>query len=350
MRIRERLESVLRDEIRRGVFPGAAYACGNDGVRIQGAVGRISFSKESAEATVHTMYDLASLTKPLCTAAVIAWAVAEGRLRLSDPVCSLLPTFVGQGRERIELRHLLTHTSGLPAYDSIRLRAPDPEALRTRILSHAPSSEPGSRAEYSCVGFLVLQYALEAAFGEPLDRTWSRVIARPLRLHRLRFGPLDVARLPVAPTEKDRAWRKKRMWGHVHDPLAWQQGGVSGNAGLFGTADAVARFCRAMLCDDPQWPWLREYRDWTVPMPGDARGLGWDLYSRAANPQDVGCSARTFGHTGFTGCSMWVDPERRSYVVLLSNRADCPWDPTAISLARARFLVAWNAVTAAQSD
>lgn len=337
-----RIESVLRGEIRRGVFPGAVFACGWGERRVQGAVGRIAFSKDAPEVTVQTWYDLASLTKPICTAAVAAWAVAENRMRISDPISRFLPEYIGDGRERIEVGHLLTHTSGLPAYDSIRMRAPDPHELRNRILASAPSSEPGTRMEYSCVGFIVLQYAIEAAFGERLDALFRRAIARSLGLRRLRFGPLDVERLSVAPTEKDRAWRKKRMWGQVHDPLAWQQGGVSGNAGLFGTVGDVAGFCRAMLRSDLQYPWLRVLREWAAPMQGSARGMGWDLYSRIANARETGCSDRTFGHTGFTGCSMWVDPEHGSYAVLLSNRADCPWDPASIAAARARFHRAWN--------
>lgn len=337
-----RIESVLREEIRRGVFPGAVYACSRGGRRVRGAVGRIAFSKDAPEVTVQTWYDLASLTKPICTTAVAAWAVAQERMRLSDPISRFLPEYVGGGRERIEVGHLLTHTSGLPAYDSIRLRAPDPAALRERILSSTPTSEPGTRMEYSCVGFVVLQYAIEAAFGKRLDALFRRAIAQPLGLRRLRFGPLDVRRLPVAPTEKDRTWRKRRMWGQVHDPIAWQQEGVSGNAGLFGTVGDVARFCRAMLRSDLQWPWLRVLREWTAPAPALKRGFGWDLYSRTADAREAGCSDRTFGHTGFTGCSMWVDPDQASYAILLTNRADCPWDPAAISAARARFHCAWN--------
>jgi|DewCreStandDraft_1066081.scaffolds.fasta_scaffold04312_2 CubicO group peptidase (beta-lactamase class C family) len=314
-------ELTLARAVHRGLLPGAALAVGRrDRVVIERGLGRLdgSFAAPVIDPD-RTLFDLASLTKVVATTAGVMVLFEQGKLRLDDPVARYLPGFTGGGRERITVRQLLTHTAGLP--EGRDLFGPPPFAW-AQLLSTEPVRPPGSTVRYSDVGFAILWKVLEAAAGESPYRLLDRYVFGPLGMRSTTFLP-GAGCAFCAPT-----W-----WSHggpvagvVHDPMARALGGVSGHAGLFATLHDIARFA-AMMANDGELDGRRIFRRETVrlfttPQPGcGTRALGWDT-----RPPDGGgavgvrMSPRAFGHTGFTGTSLWIDPETGLWVVLLSNR------------------------------
>jgi serine-type D-Ala-D-Ala carboxypeptidase len=315
-----RVGDAVRDEIARGSFPGAALAAGRWGrVVVEEGFGRTG-AGEGVVDPDRTVYDLASLTKVVGTTTAVMLLVEDGRMSLEDPVQAYLPEFTGPGKERVTIRDLLTHTSGLPAGATVAVTTPE-EALQ-RVLRVPLSSAPGVRVEYSDVGFVVLFAAAERAAGEPLYRLLDRRVFEPLQMHSTGWVMGEgCGRCAGTSRTQGVAFR-----GRVHDPIARRLGGLAGNAGLFSTAHDLARFA-AMLANGGELDGVRvlrasTVRDFTRRYPGSGtRALGWDTPgapgSGAAGSR---ASDRSFGHTGFTGTSIWVDPERGTWVVLLANR------------------------------
>jgi CubicO group peptidase (beta-lactamase class C family) len=316
-----RAAEAVREEVARGAFPGAALAVGRWGrVVLEEGYGRTGAAEGEVDPD-RTVYDLASLTKVVGTTTAVMLLVEDGRIRLDEPVQAYLPEFVGPGKERVTVRDLLTHTSGLPAGATISSALAPEEAL-LRVLRLPLAASPGVRVEYSDVGFVVLHALAERAAGEPLYRLLDRRV----------FGPLEMTSttwvmgegcLRCAGTSRaqGRGYR-----GRVHDPIARRLGGLAGNAGLFSTAHDLARFA-AMLAGGGELDGVRVFRaatvrEFTRRQPGSGtRALGWDT----PGPAGTGAagsriSERAFGHTGFTGTSLWVDPDRGTWVVLLANR------------------------------
>jgi CubicO group peptidase (beta-lactamase class C family) len=245
--------------------------------------------------------------------------VEDGLLELDAPVNSYLPTYMGDGRELVTIRHLLSHNSGLPAWAETSARGNRDLALG-RAMQAKLTSPPGQRVEYSDIGFVILWAAAEAAYGGQLTELLDRRVFRPLEMHFTSFQPGENC-IRCAPTSVIPGFR-----GVVHDPIARNLGGVAGNAGLFSTAHDLAKFA-AMLVNGGQLNGVRVLREETIQQfsrrqPGAGnRALGWET------PDDAGSGAgglrisrSAFGHTGFTGTSLWVDPERGTWTVLLSNR------------------------------
>jgi CubicO group peptidase (beta-lactamase class C family) len=321
------VREVIRREIRRGGMPGAALAAGRGAALVvEEGFGRVGWSGSSA--AVHadrTIYDVASLTKVVATAAAAMLLVEDGKIRLDEPVGSYLPDFP---HRRVTLRHLLTHTSGLPA--GLSLRNLTPAQARARVLSAPLQRNPGVAVEYSDVGFVVLWEALQRAAGEPLPDLLARRIYTPLGMSATRFLPGPGCQR-CAPTKHLKNGTAVR--GIVHDPLADALGGVSGHAGLFSTAHDLARFA-AMLANGGELDGARIFeestiRDFTRAQPGaEARALGWDTPSQ--DPEKIAestvqsLSPQAFGHYGFTGTSLWVDPATGLWVVVLTNRVYAP--------------------------
>ena len=367
---RSRLEAFLDARIRAGDFPGAVWAVGDArGVIETGARGlrAVGGSPADAEpATEDTIYDLASLTKPVATAALAVLLQREGRLDLDEPAGRLLPELRGTDTAGISLRELGCHTSGLPAWLPLYVNAPAapageargggmPAYLR-RIAAEPLEAPVGQRAVYSCCGYILLGEAVARAAGRPLDTFFRERIASPLGLETLGYRPAAALRGRIAPTETGNAherrmvaergldydgWRTRPIRGDVHDGNAWGLGGVSGNAGLFGTAADVANYARELLASGPGRLFTDEERALQrTPRPseGEVRSFGWQL---AATP---GCSAEgvlppgAFGHTGFTGVCLWVDPSRGRSFVLLTNRVHPEVRNVEMNSARREFL------------
>lgn len=303
----------LASGVRDRVFPGGAWAVGGQDWVETGFAGRFRYEADSSEVTAATRYDLASLTKVIATTSVTMLLSEQGELDMLSPVSKYLPTFLGPGKADVRITHLLRHCAGFRATMPLWQLCKNQEDAKQRILSAPLDYVPETETVYSCLGFLVLHQILlkilgdERAFTEYLQ---SEALA-PLGLTSTGFCPADPAE--CAPTEGD-------LQGVVHDENARFLGGVSGNAGLFGTCADVARFCQAMLRGGEGVFAERTLRSWTQRQSSAfTRAFGYDTN---AEP----CSAGTlmantaYGHTGFTGTTLWVDPERGMFFVLLTNR------------------------------
>ena len=327
----EQVRLFLQARVEDGAFPGAVLIVGHRGaVAYRTAVGHYGEDDPRAVSD-STVYDLASLTKVigLTTAAMIL--VADGALDLDRPVVDYLPEFTGRGKRRVLVRHLLTHTSGLPAWVPLHLQSDTPEDAIKLVLQQPLEAIPGERYLYSDLGAITMAQVVERVSGEPLDVFLERRVFGPLGMRRTRFLPPESWRPMIAPTEWD-PWRARLVWGEVHDENAYRLGGVSGHAGLFSTGPDLARFAlwllgawHGRLPEDAilQLPQdvVREFTRRQPGPEGSTRALGWDTPS-ATGRSSAGTllSRDSFGHTGFTGTSIWIEPERELVVILLTNR------------------------------
>jgi len=340
MRPAARLEDYLRAHVEAGDFPGASYlVAGDREVLAEGALGSAVLRPERIAAATSTLYDLASLTKPIAGSCLAAILASEGRLTCDDPLARHLPEWNPPGdAARITLLDLLTHRSGLPAWNPVYIHASGRDGYLERLKSLPLERPPGESVVYSDPGYILLGFALERAGGAPLDRLLADKVARPLALRDLRFRPPRSMRRRIAATEagnrreRDLAgtegdgyngWRAEVAWGEVHDLNARALGGISAHAGLFGTARAVLGVAREVLgpgtglLDERQREFMRA--DLTTGLGAD-RSLGFLLASNPGTSAGSGLSRRSFGHTGFTGTSLWIDPDARRIYVLLTNR------------------------------
>src|SRR5580698_509967 len=320
--------AAIREGIARRAFPGATLAVTQRGSLIASqGFGHLTY-EDSPEVHPETVFDVASLTKVVATTAMAMLLYERGSLSLDEPLAATLPEFVTLApkhqqaeRQRVTLRMLLAHSSGLPAYERLFEFAKTREELLRAALT-AKLTIPGSHAEYSDLGFILLGEVLEKKAGEPLDRFAEREIFEPLSMSRTRLDPPTEWKPNLPPTEDDRTFRKRVVQGEVNDENAYVMGGVAGHAGLFATAIDVARFAEGMLRSGlpifkPDTVQLFTRRDST---PGTTRALGWDTPSRPESSSGKYFSDASFGHLGFTGTSLWIDPEKQLSVTLLTNR------------------------------
>ncbi len=320
-----RIDTVVQEAIGRGELPGAVVLVIRRGhVVFRKAYGDRSREPAVTPMTVDTVFDLASLTKPVATATSLFVLLERGRLNLSDPVARYRPSFAQNGKARITIEQLLLHTSGLIA-DNPEADYRDGKARALeRIDQLAPVTPPGSRFRYSDVNYIVLGELVGQLAGMPLDRFAQENIFRPLGMSETGFRPQGKLKECAAPTEqREGRW----MIGEVHDPRAYLLGGVAGHAGLFSTGDDLAVFCQMLLNRGTYHgrrvlsPLAVEKMTAPHPVPGGLRALGWDV--RTAFSSDRGelfPPGQGFGHTGFTGTSLWIDPPSETAVIFLSNR------------------------------
>ncbi len=271
--------------------------------------------------TLDTVFDLASLTKSIVTATAVMQLVERDKVQLDDPVARYLPEFGRNGKEAITIRQLLTHFSGLrPDLDLTEPWTGRDEAMR-RVWEERPAHPPGETFVYSDINFIVLGLVVERITGMPLEQYAETNIFQPLGMKHTRFLPPTDWKPHIAPTEPDE--RGAMLRGVVHDPTARRMGGVAGHAGLFGTAGDVARFAQAILDGGAGILKPETVALMIRPQPpfGDRvkRGLGWDIDSPYSSPRGDHFPIGSFGHTGFTGTSVWIDPKSRTYIVLLTN-------------------------------
>ncbi len=254
----------------------------------------------------------------------------RGKLLLDERLAAILPQFVSlapeqdrAARESVTLRMLLAHSSGLPAYEKLFEFASTPEELLRAALRTPLVGDPGTRAVYSDIGFILLGEVLAKIAGQPLDEAAQQEILAPLEMESTRFNPPAEWRAHIPPTEDDRTFRKRIIQGEVNDENAYVMGGVAGHAGLFAPATDVARFAECILRGGapilkPETVKLFTRRE-SSPR-GTTRALGWDTPSPAESSAGKHFSAASFGHLGFTGTSLWIDPTRQLSVTLLTNR------------------------------
>jgi CubicO group peptidase (beta-lactamase class C family) len=315
-----RAEEAVWEEINRGSFPGASLAVGREGhVVLEQGLGRTGYGEGEVDPD-RTVYDLASLSKVVGTTTAVMLLVQQGKMSLDDPVQAYLPEFMGSMKERVTIRHLLTHTSGLPAGADVAGSSPQEGLLRLMRINLEHS--PGMRVEYSDVGFVILFAAAERAAGEPLYRLLDREVFERLGMTSTTYV-MGEGCLRCAGTSRDLGLAYR---GRVHDPISRRLGGIAGNAGLFSTAHDMARFA-AMMANQGSLDGVRIFtpaivRMFTQRQPGSGtRALGWDTPGApGTGAAGSRVSDRSFGHTGFTGTSIWIDAERGTWVVLLANR------------------------------
>jgi len=330
---------VLDRAIADSAFPGAISVVGTrDGELTSYAVGRIDWPADAPPPDERTLWDLASLTKVVGMTTAMMQLVEQGRVDLDAPVVRYVPEFVGEGKERVTIRHLLTHSSGLPSWRPLYKEAATPDTALAIIYATPLDTVPDARMVYSDLGAILLGKVVERVSGEPLDVYLTRHVTGPLGMTSTMYRPDASLRDRVAPTEFD-PWRQRHIRGEVHDENAFMLGGVSGHAGLFSTASDLTRFAR-MLLGGGTLDGVRILRPATVAQftavqdPGlSHRALGWETPT-GQNSAGHRLSARAFGHTGFTGTSLWIDPERGAFVLLLTNRVNPSRQNTRIGLVR----------------
>jgi CubicO group peptidase (beta-lactamase class C family) len=343
---------VIKEAIARKDFPGAVLLVSRKGkVVLREAYGESQWIPQRKPMSADMIFDMASLTKPIATATSIMILAEQGKLSIYEKVKDYVSEFVpfvdekGKPGEDARLWHLLTHTSGLPAYtpaDEVEKKFGRPCPVDTLVIHIGQlkkEAAPGEKFSYSCLGYITLAYVVKKITGKTIAEFAEENIFRPLRMRHTFYNPAPKFLSLCVPTQ---VYNEKPLIGVVHDPLAQLQGGVSGNAGLFSTADDLAVFAQ-MLLGKGEFQGVRILSPLTVermttvyPKAAFAgRGLGWDLSSAYASSAGDIFGPRSYGHTGYTGTSIWIDPETETVVIFLTNRVH-PDDKGEIVIKRCR--------------
>ena len=322
---------LLDSAVAAGAAPGAVLAITRDGERFVYASGQLGADEPESPGAA-TIYDLASLTKVVGLVTGAMLAVDDGRLELDAPVQQYVPAFTGAGKDRVTVRMLLAHASGLPAWRPL-FREAGSRAEAFALADTTPlSSVPGTVEVYSDLGAIILTQVLETVYHQRLDSLLERRVFGPLGMRATGYLPGGDQRDRIAPTEMD-PWRGRMLRGEVQDENAALMDGVSGHAGLFGSAEDLLTFAEWVLeqadgrsdrpADRPtiRPSVLQEFTRRQNLVPGSSRALGWDTPSPGGSSGSR-LSPRSFGHTGFTGTSLWIDPDHHLAIILLSNRVN----------------------------
>jgi serine-type D-Ala-D-Ala carboxypeptidase len=326
----QRAFDILRSGIDQRAFPGAAVAVSHQGKLIaHKGLGHFTYKEPSPAVTAGTVYDLASVTKVIATTTACMILYDRGLFKLDQPLIQLLPEFADSGseqndhrRRQITLRMLLAHSSGLPAYIKLFQTCHNKDELLRRALQVQLTADPGSRAEYSDIGFILLGETLQELSGQPLDQFCQREIFAKINLAQTCFNPPTDLKLAIPPTEDDRTFRHRLIQGEVNDENASVMGGVAGHAGCFSTVLDVSVFAQCMLRGGTPLVKKETLEIFTRRQDspaGTSRALGWDTPSQPSQSGKY-FSSRSYGHLGYTGTSLWIDPDRQLSVTLLTNR------------------------------
>jgi CubicO group peptidase (beta-lactamase class C family) len=337
----EQLSVFLNQHIEAGEFPSAAYLVGErDQIVFADALGHSVVQPYSIANTLNTIYDLASLTKPLITGMLAARRIELGELTLDSSVSHYLPEFERTDKQMITVRELLTHTSGLPAWRPLYILAEDePERAAGAIANLDLEYKPGTRVVYSDLGFIALGILLERMTGQRLAEMAQREIFEPLQLKHTFFNPELALQTGIAACELGNAYeknmchetgageyanaRQRLIWGEVHDGNAYFLGGAAGHAGLFSTASEVFQLAQQFIAESSKLltpPACKLFRENMTEGLEEARSLGWQLAATPDSTAGNDLPPDSFGHNGFTGTSVWIDAEHRRVFILLPNR------------------------------
>jgi CubicO group peptidase (beta-lactamase class C family) len=336
----EQISAMLAERIAANDFPSAVYVVAERaGVVLADALGDAVRNSERHAANLDTIYDLASLTKPLVTGLLCAQMIERGELKLDDRVARYLPEFDPDDKRAITVRQLLTHTSGLPAWRPLYLIAGgDKERVLRAIAGETLESQPGTHVRYSDLGFITLGFLLERTSNAPLAEIARRKIFAPLELRRTFFNPDKALMTEMAACEMGNAyeretcndaradsypWRENLIWGEVHDGNAHFLGGAAGHAGLFSTARETLRLAAQFLAECTQLlkpETCALFRTNLTEGMEEARSLSWQLAATQDSTAGPRLPPESFGHLGFTGTSCWNDPTRARTFILLTNR------------------------------
>ena len=328
------LDRIVQGAVHDGLIPGAVLVVWHDGSTVyRKAFGERSLEPRREAMTLDTIFDLASLTKVIATTTAVMQLVQRGEVRLNDPVAKYLPEFGQNGKEDITVRELLIHHSGLTEdLDLTQLWEGRDKAFQMAF-AEKPIFPAGSRFLYSDINFIVLGALVERVTGTRLDAYCAKNIFTPLEMLHTRFLPPATWSAKIAPTQYD--VDGKMLRGIVHDPTARRMGGVAGHAGLFSTAGDLSKFAQALISGSPVLSPLTVEKMTTPQQPPTSsvlRGLGWDIDSPFSSNRGDLLPVGSFGHTGFTGTSLWIDPTTRTFIILLTNAVHPRGNGNAIAL------------------
>jgi len=325
----KQVDEVVKEAIRDSAFPGAVVIAAHDGVvGYRKAFGTYEYDPYSRQVDVNTIYDLASVTKVIATTSAVMRLLDEKKLSLEDAVVKYVPQFGQQGKEEITIYNLMVHNSGLPAWRQFYNFCETPQCVLDSVYATPLQYQTGDTTVYSDLGLITMWKVIEKVSGATLDRYVDSVFFKPLGMSSTMYNPGAWLSSRIAPTEVDTHWKKTgvAVRGRVHDENAATLGGVSGHAGLFSTASDLATFVQ-MLLNGGTYGGTRYLHNETVQQfitrqsEASTRGIGWDTKNLSGYTSAGALFGdKSFGHTGFTGTSIWVDPERNLFVIFLTNR------------------------------
>ena len=327
------VDAIVQDAIAQHQVPGAVVLVGRHGrVIYRKAFGWRSLEPRREHMTVGTIFDLASLTKVIATTPCVMHLVEEGKIRLNDPVVRYLPEFGANGKQDITVRQLMVHYSGLAPDLDLTQPWQGKETAYQMAFQEKPENPPGARFVYSDINYITLGALVERVTGMPLNEYAEQTVFKPLKMTHTQFLPPRAWIPRIAPTQYDE--HNVMLRGVVHDPTARRMGGVAGHAGLFSTADDLSKYCQALLDGRLLSPLTIEKMSTPQQPPNDTdvRGLGWDIDTPFSSNRGELLPVGSFGHTGFTGTSVWIDPITRTYIIILANGVHPRGEGTAVPL------------------
>ncbi len=320
------VDAVINKAIEDEAFPGAVVLIWKDGKTIyEKAYGNYTYDKSSPIVQTNTIFDLASVTKVVATTTAAMICCDRKLFSLDDKVIKYIPEFEVNGKENITIKNLLLHNSGLPAWKKFYGRGLKYDDVINEIYSSEIEYKTGEKTVYSDLGIITLGKIIEKVTGKSLDVFCSDEIFKPLKMNSIFYNPNDSLKKLCAPTEIDDYWRNKTLQGEVHDETSAMLNGVAGHAGLFSTAEDIAKLM-SVLMNKGKYNDVQFIKPSTIELftkrnsEGSTRALGWDTKSDPGSSAGKYFSKNSFGHTGYTGTSIWADPERNLFVVFLTNR------------------------------
>lgn len=320
------IDNLITEAVLERTFPGAALIIWkDDSVLFESYYGRFTYENESESISEKTIFDLASLSKVVATTTAAMICLERNLLSIDDKVKEFIPGFAVNGKENITIRNLLLHNSGLPAWKKFYGREMNKTSVLEEIYSSSLEYKTGTKTVYSDLGIITLGKIIEKVSGLSLDNFCRKEIFIPLEMNSTFYNPDDQMKKLCAPTEQDNYWRNKLLQGEVHDETASLLGGVAGHAGVFSTVKDLSNFM-SMMMNKGVYKNQRIVNAETINIftkkqsQQSSRGLGWDTKSEKGSSAGNLFSPNSFGHTGFTGTSIWADPERNLFVVFLTNR------------------------------
>lgn len=320
------VDDLVSTAISEKVFPGSAIMIWKDGnILYEQSYGNYTYDLNSEKVNSETIYDIASLTKVVATTTAAMICLDRKLFSLDDRVIRFIPEFAFNKKENVTIRNLLLHNSGLPAWKKFYGRGLEESGVLAEIYNSKLEFETGTKMVYSDLGIITLGKIIEKISGLSLEEFCKKEFFLPLQMNRTFFNPDDSVKQYCAPTEDDNYWRNKLICGEVHDETAAMLGGISGHAGLFSTVSDLGKFM-SMIMNKGIYINKKIINQETVELftkkqsPQSSRGLGWDTKSEKSSSAGELFGSKSFGHTGFTGTSIWADPERNLFVVFLTNR------------------------------
>ena len=320
------VDNLIENAIGDSAFPGAVLLVSKDGVIIhEKAYGHYTYDPASPKVSINSIFDLASVSKVVGTTTAAMMLVDQGKLNFDEKVITFLAEFNNNGKENITIRNLLLHNSGLAPFKKYYDIYSTADEVVNAIMNLTPEQEPGSKYVYSDLGMITLKKVMEKVSGKSLDNYLEENLFKPIGMNSTMYNPPPELKDNCMPTELDDFWRMRQLQGEVHDERAYMLNGIAGHAGLFSTAPDLAKFLQ-MILQKGNYQGKQYIKPETVGLftkkqsDQSSRGLGWDTKSPEGSSSGQYFDITSYGHTGYTGTSVWTDPTKNLFVVLLTNR------------------------------